>query len=336
MFSRRHPNRPGFTLVELLVVIAIIGVIAAIAVPTILMARIKAMNTRAKMEISSIEKAVESYKAKYQDYPPDFSDQQVVLRHINKVFPRISPTERTTFMTRIYASGISSIDPAEALVFWLGGFSDNKQLPFTGNGGPLIDTGSAYVYNSDRNIGPHSFDQGRLTLRTNSSGQMVSNDETQILGLSGADDAFPVYLPQGMAVPFVYFDSRSYMRSYPATSGMPNGDPSATTAPSASTITQIYPPTAVLSSTSIGVARPYRSDLVRTATPSDPITFRWLNEKTYQILCAGLDDNYGEWETGPNSYNKQFPTALNYALDRSDHDNISNFSIKGTFEDSLP
>ncbi len=61
----------AFTVIELLIVIAIISIIAAIAVPNIMSANIRAKVSGAKADMGSIAIALEDYKVDYGKYPQD-------------------------------------------------------------------------------------------------------------------------------------------------------------------------------------------------------------------------------------------------------------------------
>ncbi|HQO37017.1 MAG TPA: prepilin-type N-terminal cleavage/methylation domain-containing protein, partial [bacterium] len=58
----------AFTLIELLIVVAIIGILAAIAVPNFMNARIKASVTRAKADLKAATTALEMYRLDNQRY----------------------------------------------------------------------------------------------------------------------------------------------------------------------------------------------------------------------------------------------------------------------------
>lgn len=64
-------NRRGFTLIELLIVVAIIGILAAIAVPNFLNARIRATVSRVYSEHRSLEDALMAYKLDENSFPVD-------------------------------------------------------------------------------------------------------------------------------------------------------------------------------------------------------------------------------------------------------------------------
>ena len=166
--SGSRDPRPAFTLVELLVVIAIIGILAALLVPAIAAARSAARRASIKAEMTQFDTAIEDYKNSVGSYPPNAqtgADQVAATvlanfkRHFNKAFPQHrEPTELINGLVGLTDSGAipttladddaildGGMSAAEALVFWLGGFSEDPKYPISGPGGPSyrVDTSSS-------------------------------------------------------------------------------------------------------------------------------------------------------------------------------------------------
>jgi type II secretory pathway pseudopilin PulG len=318
------------TLVEILVVISIIAILAGILVPVIGVVRRRGQVTATVLEIQNLKAAIETYKQKFGDYPPDGSNAVVFQRHIRIAFPRIAPQEIANLNSLILDShnpAVTKLDAAEALVFFLGGFSDDPRFPFTGKGGPLT---------GNRSLGLFEFDPARLSIDsttinigTASNPILVSQstDETGLHNQAAAErDIFPVYFPKSSDAPFVYFDSRTYM---PRTIYTYNGNavPPAQYPPAdwCAGNPHSHPVTFIT-----GIARPYRSDVVRQATAADAYTYKWANPNTFQIIAAGLDNDFGN-NLIPPQY-KQYPSGVYYS--DGDNSNITSFS-RGTLEDDI-
>lgn len=65
-------NKKGFSLVELMVVVAIIGILAAVAVPSISKYMAKARQSEAKTNLSSLYSSMKAFYADYTIYSPYF------------------------------------------------------------------------------------------------------------------------------------------------------------------------------------------------------------------------------------------------------------------------
>lgn len=66
---RRHKGERGFTLTELMVVIFIIGLLATVVMINVLPSQDKAMVTKAKADIATLENALEQYRLDNLTYP---------------------------------------------------------------------------------------------------------------------------------------------------------------------------------------------------------------------------------------------------------------------------
>jgi len=216
-----------------------------------------------------------------------------------------------------------AIDRAEALVFCLGGFSSDKKHPFTGQGGPLaLLAGTAlpaaptytdfllFQFNSERNAGQFEFDTERLAITVYTATPnpltsvvpfVYSNDERSIgpvatnpFGFSFHPDPFPVYRPSGKQMPYVYFSRSSYNFAFGAgTAATWNGGGANNHHWQA-----VYLPTGGGPET--GICRPYALNSVDTTPPATiqgtavtGAVLQFAENARFQIISAGLDDNYG-------------------------------------------
>jgi general secretion pathway protein G len=71
---RERRTDAGFTLVELLVVVVILGVLAAVVVFAVGGATDRAKDSACAAERSSLETAIEAYRASSTEYPASFDD----------------------------------------------------------------------------------------------------------------------------------------------------------------------------------------------------------------------------------------------------------------------
>jgi type II secretory pathway pseudopilin PulG len=299
--------------VELLVVMAILGILAGLLAWGVNAARVAILKRAQAFEVQSIASAVEAYKTKYWDYPPDGSSWPVMEAHLRKAFPNILVSELALLnpalstangyirndndltashphLARYVSSapGLRSgrvFDAAEALVFFLGGFSSDPQRPITGPGGPLKlnPVVGAYIYNTQRENAFFEFKIGRLTLDPNTG---ASNDEA-VYSEGVPNDWMPVYVGNGptyqqLGVPIIYFDSRTYQLA-----GATVGD--------SSYYFNFYSPGLVdtrnVRDSTRNCARPFLSMDLDANKGTNAL--RYANDKTFQIMNGGYDRIYG-------------------------------------------
>ncbi len=354
---RSVTNRQAFTLVELLMVITIIGILVGLIVPAVFYAMRSVKANAIAMSVQTLANAVDQYKNKYGDYPPDGTDETIFARHCRKLWPQIAATELTQLKAGSTCDARPTagvMDPPEALVFFLGGFSNDPIHPFTGAGGPLAATPSGSAsplqYNTDRSEPLYDFVQSQLTLEVflDSGNQITVSNDDSTFGLACPSgfpgDLIPVYKQKNAQTPIVYFDSRTYSLSGTFFNSYNLGG--------------------------YGVARPYKESdgsnyKVNTrVTPTFPAStaahlatndmyYKYVNDRTYQIIAAGLDDNYGGIAGGnpPTFFCYPNGSSLNIAVNAAAQaantrymetlgvastqlDNVANFS-EGVLSDSL-
>jgi prepilin-type N-terminal cleavage/methylation domain-containing protein len=279
--------RSAFTLVELLVVIGIIGMITAIAVPTIFGAIASARNAKTKAEVDMLHMAMMNYKNEYGSFPPanmqglwrtDVTPNQVnkshaVYKHLVRIFPRLNEVAADV-SSPYYA--ISQLSPAQALVFWLYGFYDNPEYPLTNGGTP----------GNRRKL--FDFDESRLY----AASTYLFNGTPQSFAARGSSAAsgfspYPAYFTghPSCGLPYVYFDSRCY-------DDAPASDIN-------------YAATNTSGDTSIA------SSYINSLPPANGT---WAQQHmagdTFQLIAAGKDGLYG----GSSINKAAYPATVAYSL----------------------
>lgn len=343
--TSRHP-KSAFTLVELLVVIAIIGALAALLLVAGGAAWRAALEASLKTEATQLEAGFTQYTNEVSGgaYPPNLTLVEVDMsatpptvsstnpskqaavdafkRHFNKAFPsHREPQELITLLAtgvtngdfEIQNSGSSGevgITPYEAVVFWLGGFSDDPKYPLTGPGGP------SYADGAQEDLGSRNFvtelEQTRLgPLGSNGlfGGRVVQYADPR--DTSGGTLRYInlwYYLPKGLTVPFAYFDAESNPKFEASWDGVV----------------------------------PIKT--IKTGQSNQVVgNVRLANEGKCQILCAGLDDAWGDWraERMPTDWSSPGDTYNGVLYPDGPWtgelaDTITNFATGRTLEASQP
>lgn len=336
----------GFTLVELLVVISIIAVLASLLLVAVNRGMHRARIAAVHIEVTQLNDAFTAYTNDVSGgaYPPNLvwangigvtatSDDETLndfKRHFNKAFPKHRESDA---LLRVLAGladngGVKLIDaagatrdglsPYEAIVFWLGGFSDDPKYPISGPGGPSFVTNSAGTDQSAEDFSSRKpvfdFDQTRLGPRA--ADQTYGGNDARYITYDGPNGErrrinLWRYYPKNSELPYAYFDASRNPKFDPQYNGLV----------------------------------PIKA-LKTNATARTLANVRLANEGKCQILSAGLDNAWGpiaavfgvDWTQVASN-----PTNAYDGLTYPDGpftgelaDTITNFSTGATLEDSQP
>jgi len=261
--------RPAFTLVELLVVIGIIAVLAGLVTPAVMRAQASARNAAIKAEIDMLHMAIMNYKNEYGSFPPAFDStplpptpataSNIINRHLQRLFPRILSGPTPTIPdNRATAAQISSFFDTDA--------ARNPSRETRA----LVPWLMGYTDDATDPIGNSLTPGSRNKLFDFDQSRLERIVETR----SGVTVTSFTYHPSGKKQsPYVYLPASQYKAlPYLATSVSSYG---------AHRVPSTPPPT----STTADFA--YASLAAATAA-SD-----FANPDTFQILCAGRDEQFG-------------------------------------------
>lgn len=288
--ATRAPS--AFTLTELLVVISIIALLAALTTAAVVNAMRKARQSSIQMELQQISQAIETFESESGVYPPNLMHpgsgtdianrvEADLRKTLKKLFPRHQePPQLIAALAGTLDSGAPNelpggLNAAEALYFWMGGFSDDPKYPISGPGGPsfnLADNRGEVI--EDRNR-PDVFDVTRLGPRDDNgvfdfnTGRSIQYEVNTNNGVEQRQINFWTYTPRGSEQPLVYFDVSRY--------------------------------------------KPYEYDMYASSDPSNPVEIHaieklregitaantaedlvFVNQDKFQILHAGLDEDWGQ------------------------------------------
>ena len=116
----RIPRR-GFTLVEILGAILIISILAGLVTVGGRAAMRFFRGVNDKATIDNIAKALELYKNKYGEYPPDGTDMAAVRRHLLKRDPKLTDPKNIASLDELLGNLESAAENGRILTYWLCG-----------------------------------------------------------------------------------------------------------------------------------------------------------------------------------------------------------------------
>lgn len=330
----------GFTLVEILVVIAIIGMLAGLTTSVLVSARRSVRNSVVSTMQAQLSMALDEYKNRYGEYPPDLSDTVAVERHIKKRWPRYNVDVDTFRMHIRYGCRLSSgseesptslddlngehvwnVGPhISSLVFWLGGLPNADGIPSGFYANPKAPLGIsaqnnpiAKPFRARREKPLFAFDRKDIGTYLCSQDDVYYPDDNEE-DLWDDDIGAYVYTPavcQG-GYPIVYF--RPSVNGPYAAKSMYLGE----SAVDGVTQAVPYAQTGVVGAEVDGVS------------PVTPTT--WYEERRFQLIHPGADGYFGPLEVDGGRKGSIALTQPKANCFLEDSDNIANFLENGTLE----
>jgi prepilin-type N-terminal cleavage/methylation domain-containing protein len=295
--------------------------------------------------------------------------QDAVISHLRRAFPRYqlpagdpaAPDDAawTQFRTDVANYGlnldVNNFDPVTALVFWLGGLPDGvsgnvKPAGFSANPTQPFQTGLP------RTQPLYEFKLERLVAFESGPGGVTRYFRYYPTGFSvpGTSNHGSTVMPATAdAAPYVYFKAR---RVAAAGGRYEYGFANNTNPARATIVPAYYRHGAGTTPATMSVAVPYLDEFpgpspyfdngngappnTATATAlADPhYCRRWRNLETFQIVCPGLDGQYGDAgdpTAGLDQYRFRFTrSGQNFCVGGHDYDNLANFA-EGALEDEM-
>lgn len=304
-------KRKGFTLVELLVVVAIIGILATLTAVAATAAIRSSRRATIAANMTNVIMALESYRGEFGEYPPDMSDDNEVLRHIKKRWPRADYTDPVTVLTdnikTAYAPFYSGCDISNAndrqiaaLAIWLGGFPDSDGILSGFNANPA----DPFTYNAG------SFDRKVfIELKVDGNIRMIDGKVPCVAFKTGSE-----------YYPFVYF--RGSSEGGNAAYFLEN---------------DITKNVKAVSFTGFDdAAWKERGQISPYAEKSDDTSdttkkaIRWYEPRKFQLLHPGLDGNFGSGGL------RSLDDSAAKFVKQADFDNITNVSGNAELKTIMP
>ncbi len=333
-----HPSsllRRAFTLIEVLTVIVIIGILAGLITAAAIRARASVKVFNVRKEISDLQAALEAYKLKHKEYPPDCVflsaankdmrniGQKAVLRHLQAAFPDYYEMALLPFASdpnnpddprwnrfklhlAAYNLNPDNFDPAAALVFWLGGLPE--RVPAAGEkwipAGFHADKANPFKPGLPRTEPFFTFNADRLHAIEPHPNYPADPAKARPLR----------YYPPSIDTPYVYFrarrDARTGRFEYGAT--LPTG--------------QLFGFLYLHSDAPDDHCRAYMEGVPTAQSPRP-----WCEEQKFQIITSGMDNRFGA-DQSFSAIGRNLTTGDN--ISNADFDNITSFA-EGKLEDAM-